>query len=72
MSRPWCPDGDDVTRTEECVGGGLTEDERKDLEINEDVRESDKEVSKALLKEKELKGVIFEEIGMIQVIWASC
>jgi len=61
-----------VTRTEECVGGGLTEDERKDLEINEDVRESDKEVSKALLKEKELKGIIFEDRDMIQVIWASC
>ena len=61
-----------MTRTEECVGGGLTEDERKDLEINEDVRESDKEVSKALLKEKELKGIIFEDRDMIQVIWASC
>ena len=35
MSRPGCPDGDDVARTVECVGGGLTEEERKALEINE-------------------------------------
>ena len=31
------------------------------LEINEDIRESDKVVSEALLTEKDLKGVVFEE-----------
>ena len=50
-----------MTRMVECIGGKLTDGERQALKINEDVRESDKVVSEALLTEKDLKGVVFEE-----------
>ena len=55
-----------MTRMVECIGGKLTDGERQALEINEDVRESDKVVSEALLTEKDLKGVSSRK-GMTQV-----